>query len=237
MAKPLVFPTTVDFTLFTTGMQSETVQLEDIPSAAQLTTRILLDHTAALDVRVVHVTVYRVVEFKVPNNVIPGELPPGVEPGFHTEHVLVIVAQSDGTTPVSVDVGHIVKIGLVVQVLSLSFDRASGALLITGDTWNPISVPLTFMHGSEVTTDFDPVELTAQQGGMAITTLTVRWVSGPAVDVNYYSTVVICPAGVSMLPLGQAEYADTDKGVRDGIADCCTSAGGHRPYGDLPRPV
>src|SRR5918996_3383634 len=39
-----------------------------------------------------------------------------------------------------------------------------------------------------------------------------------------------------MLPLGQAEYADKDKGVRDGIADCCTSAGGHRPYGDLGSP-
>jgi len=51
------------------------------------------------------------------------------------------------------------------------------------------------------------------------------------------STVVICHAGGRVLPLGQAEYADQDKGVRDGIADCCTSTSGHRPYGDLSRPV
>src|SRR6266404_5730571 len=33
------------------------------------------------------------------------------------------------------------------------------------------------------------------------------------------STVVICPARVSMLPLGHVESSDKDKGVYDGIAD------------------
>ena len=40
-----------------------------------------------------------------------------------------------------------------------------------------------------------------------------------------------------MLPLDQADYADTDKGVCDGIADCGACSRGHRPRGGLPRPV
>src|SRR6266511_1411869 len=51
------------------------------------------------------------------------------------------------------------------------------------------------------------------------------------------STVVICPARVSMLPLDQAEDSGKDKGVCDGIADCGTCAGGQRPRGGLPRLV
>jgi predicted phosphodiesterase len=51
------------------------------------------------------------------------------------------------------------------------------------------------------------------------------------------STVVICHARVSMVPLDQPEYADTDQGVCDGIADCDICAGGDRPRGGLPRPL
>ena len=53
----------------------------------------------------------------------------------------------------------------------------------------------------------------------------------------FNSTVVICPARVSMLPLDQAEDSGKDKGVCDGIADCGTCAGGQRPRGGLPRLV
>ena len=38
-------------------------------------------------------------------------------------------------------------------------------------------------------------------------------------DFAHDSTVVICHAETPMLPLGQPEYPDQDKGVCDGIAD------------------
>jgi hypothetical protein len=41
------------------------------------------------------------------------------------------------------------------------------------------------------------------------------------------TTVVICHAGVSLLPLDQPEDSDKDKGVRDGMADGGACAGGH----------
>ena len=40
-----------------------------------------------------------------------------------------------------------------------------------------------------------------------------------ASEYPYYSTVVICPVGTPMLPLGWAEYPAQDKGVCDGTAD------------------
>jgi hypothetical protein len=79
----------------------------------------------------------------------------------------------------------------------------------------------------------NPIIIKAERDGSAIID---GGGSRPALYI-YNSTVVICHAGVSMLPLDHAEDSDKDKGVRDGIADCCTSTGGHRPYGDLSRPV
>jgi hypothetical protein len=40
-----------------------------------------------------------------------------------------------------------------------------------------------------------------------------------------YSTVVICRVGPYMLPLVEAKYANQDKGVWHGIADCGSGAG------------
>jgi hypothetical protein len=40
-----------------------------------------------------------------------------------------------------------------------------------------------------------------------------------------------------MLPLDQAEDAEKDTGVRDGITDDCACTCGHRPRRGLPRPV
>ena len=47
------------------------------------------------------------------------------------------------------------------------------------------------------------------------------WIRHPTVPQIYLSnsTVVICHAGTPMLPLGQTEYPDQDKGVCDGTAD------------------
>jgi hypothetical protein len=51
------------------------------------------------------------------------------------------------------------------------------------------------------------------------------------------SIVVICHAGTPMLPLGQAEYADQDKGVYDGTADSGACSCGYRAHRGLPRRV
>ena len=53
----------------------------------------------------------------------------------------------------------------------------------------------------------------------------------------YSSTVVICQAGVRMLPLDRTEDSDKDKGVRDGLADGGACSRGQRTRGGLPRPV
>jgi hypothetical protein len=50
------------------------------------------------------------------------------------------------------------------------------------------------------------------------------------------SSIVICHARVSMLPLDQAEYADQDKEVCDEIAYGGICTGDPRPLDGLPRP-
>src|SRR5262249_23502673 len=162
-------PTSIESTLVLAGTQSATIYLSNIPSAARLTAKILLDNKALLMVRVLHVTVYNVELITVFD-----EGGDGVGPGSTTVEELVEVSQSDGITPVNVGIKNRVKVEVGAHILSAGFDRASGDLLITGDTWDPISVPLTFKRGSEVATDFAPLDLTARQGGAATTTITVR---------------------------------------------------------------
>ena len=200
MSKPSVSPASVEATIDRLGMYGDTIHLRDVPSVARMTAKLILDGAAALQARVMQVTVYKVVEIQVPDDVGIDDLPPGVEPGYTTVNEFVAVAQSDGMSPVVVEKGQVVKVGLAVEQLSPNFDRASGALLISGDSWEPISVPVTFKRGSEVISHFSPVELTAQQGGAALTTVTARCVSGPTIDVKYSMVPDFDAYGLKMDP-------------------------------------
>jgi hypothetical protein len=215
MAQPTVFPSSVDSVLFQPGRQTETVTLGHIPSAARVTTRVQLDSSVALpQVKVVGVTVFRPTLVEIPDTGgFPGEGgPTGIDVGGSTTvEELVVVRESDGSTPVNVEVGQVVKIELVAGDLNPAFDRATGTLSVTGDTWDPISVPLQFTRLSKVETEFAAVDLTVEQGQVATTNITVRLVAGPAVDLRFHmvpdifaSDITLNEVVVSLLP-GEAK--------------------------------
>src|SRR5262245_26945255 len=201
MARPkIVSPGAVDFILYPGRTQTWTVQLAQLPSAARLTTKIQLDDTNAVQVKVERVLVCEAREVLIPDNSLPGELPPGVPHEPTPVQELVVVRESDGITPVDVGADHIVKIDIAAHDLRPGQDSASGTLLITGDTWDSISVPLRVGRGTEVISDFHPSELSARQGGAAMTTITVRLASGPAVDLEYSMVQDGEAYGVTMEP-------------------------------------
>jgi hypothetical protein len=191
MAQPSVSPRGVEWTLFGSGTFSTEVQISKITSAAQLTATVSLADTEALNVRIAQITVSRFVAREMLVELQPGELPPGADPedfppGFQTVWDEAVLRLIEGSGPVEVEAGEVVKIVLIAQATSANFMGGDGVLLITGDTWDPIPVPLTFLSGSEVTFTLTPAQLTVEQGGVATTTVTARWESGPAVDLQYH---------------------------------------------------
>jgi hypothetical protein len=196
MASPTVDPASLGFIVFSQGTE-QIVRLGKASVPARVTTKILLEDPAAIVVRVDHVSVLHVYEM-APDNF---DLPPGKDPGplvlVPTE---LVVAQSDGTTPVNVNVDDEVRIALVAEQMSPSVDRLAGSLLISGDTWDPILVPLTFKRGAEVTSVAQPDSLTIQQGGIGLATIVARWVSGAYSDVTYDLVPDAEAFGVTMEP-------------------------------------
>ena len=104
----------------------------------------------------------------------------------------------------------------------------------------------------------DVEELLRERGGSVDHTTVFRWVQRYApeldqqcrphlsltndsyrVDETYIriSTVVICHAETPMLPLDHAESADQDKGVCEGMADCCPGSHRHCARRGISRAV
>ena len=74
----------------------------------------------------------------------PGELPPGHKGPLPRHRVLEQVGESDGTIPLAVQAGQIVKIMVNALVPNPTSDEPIlDALVIRGDTWEPVYVPLS----------------------------------------------------------------------------------------------
>ena len=197
MAKPSVFPTLVDLALPGAG-KFDVLSLSQIPSRAQVTARLTLDGSAGNAIRLDHVTVFNVIEVTIPGNPSDPDLPPGHGDESQTVTELVAVASSDGTRPLAVGVGQQVKIGLRVEGLGNDFGGARGTLSITGDTWDPLSVPVSLGRLGEVETALAVTGFTVRQGGSATTDAVVSWVAGPAVEVEYHLLPDINASGIEL---------------------------------------
>jgi hypothetical protein len=78
-------------------------------------------------------------EIEVPG---PGELPPGKKLVPVKIEVPVQVAQSNGVTALHVLSGQYVEVDIQFAPTASTPDTSTATLLIQGDTWNPVSIPI-----------------------------------------------------------------------------------------------
>lgn len=144
MNKPIVFPTSLDLTLLADGISTATVQISSIDRAAMVSAGLQNDVPGLVDARVIEISVLRVHTIVVDNpDPAPVPLPP------QTEEVLVAVAQSDGS-PLRVEAGQFVRVKIAAQVKDPAFTSIGAALVISGDTWDRIFVPVLLTNESAV---------------------------------------------------------------------------------------
>ncbi len=77
----------------------------------------------------------------------PGDLPPGTKPIPIKTVVQVAVAESNGITPLAVASGQFVIVTIQFAPAASTPATSTATLLIKGDTWNPVSVPITATVG------------------------------------------------------------------------------------------
>ena len=111
----------------------------------------------------------------------PGSLPPGAKPPPPIKvPVIVGVASSNGVTPLAVASGQFIQAS-VQFAPTASTATSTATLLIHGDTWNPISVPITATAGELCFRS--PILV---QGASTKVDVTVKSVAGNNTNVKLY---------------------------------------------------
>ena len=126
----------------------------------------------------------------------PGELPPGHKGPLPKVKVLEIVNQNDGSSPVSV-IGQY----LLVRVQYSAFfsgPNPTGTLMIEGDTWEKISVPLSFFP-AQLITELPVTPLVIGRGQSVASPIVVHCTAGQqGTDVTYEMSRSQLHTGISI---------------------------------------
>jgi len=126
------------------GTTTATTQCGTLSAPANVTASISAD-TSGGALKVLSVTSFIMeTEIETPG---PGELPPGVKTAPVKVQVPVQVAQSNGITPLAVASGQFVVVTIQFAPSASTPATCTASLLINGDTWNPVSVPITAAVG------------------------------------------------------------------------------------------
>jgi len=100
--------------------------------------------------------------------------------GFVTE-VPQQVAESNGVTPLAVAAGQFVEVDVEFSPRASTSVQCQATLLINGDTWNPISIPITAEVG-QVSVTVPSISVT--QGTSTSVEITVTSAAGPATTAS-----------------------------------------------------
>jgi hypothetical protein len=175
------------------------VQIKNVPANANVTAR--FEQTSNFKVRDIIAMEW------VWEEVDPGELPPGHHGPLPKVRVLEVAAQSDGQSPLAVLKGQYVLVR-AEYLAPADGSTFTGTLVITGDTWNVITVPVSFfLSGISSTVRNTPIELA--QGTPTTITLDVKVVAGPESDVRYEMSPTQLHAGVSITGQNQIHATGT----------------------------
>jgi hypothetical protein len=173
------------------------IKIAEAPIDANLTVSIIGD-TSHFHIRDVFIMEW-VEEVVRPD---PGERPPHghgdlLPSQLPKTKVLEVVSQTDGSSPVAVKKGHLVLVR--VEYTALNVEGAfTGTLVIQGDTWDPVRVPLSLFLADVRTSVSDTINIA--QGYQASLPLTVTSVMGPGIDVTYEMSRTQLHTGLTLLP-------------------------------------
>jgi len=107
----------------------------------------------------------------------PGELPPGTKPPPPVKvQVPVQQGQSNGVTPLAVVSGQYVEVNIQFAPTASTPDTSTATLLISGDTWNPVSIPIGANVG-ELAVSVPSIRV--KSAWSATVEVTVKSVAGP----------------------------------------------------------
>jgi hypothetical protein len=126
------------------GTTSASTQCGILSASANVTASISAD-TSGGALQVLSVTSF-ILETKI-ETPDPGEMPPGVKPVPVKVQVPVQVAQSNGITPLAVTSGQYVVVAIQFAPTASTPATSTATLLINGDTWNPVAIPVTATVG------------------------------------------------------------------------------------------
>jgi hypothetical protein len=114
----------------------------------------------------------------------PGELPPGAKlPPPIKVPVTVGVASSNGVTPLAVASGQFVEASVQFAPTASTPATSKATLLIHGDTWNPVSVPITATVGG---LSASVPSILVKQGASTTVDVTIKSVAGTGTTVKLY---------------------------------------------------
>jgi hypothetical protein len=114
----------------------------------------------------------------------PGSLPPGAKPPPPIKvPVIVGVASSNGVTPLAVASGQFIQASVQFAPTASTPATSTATLLIHGDTWNPVSVPITATAG-EISVSVPSILV--KQGASTKVDVTVKSVAGNGTTVKLY---------------------------------------------------
>ena len=162
---PIVFPTSLDIPLIGDGVSSATVQVSSIGRAASVSAGLQFDVPDLIDAKVTELSVLRLHTIVLDN---PDPLPPGFPPlPPQTEQVLIVVAQSDGS-PLDVGPGEFLTVKIAAQMKDPAFTQAGATLVISGDAWGRLFVPVMLRNGSGIEPAFGSTDIVARQAAFDV---------------------------------------------------------------------
>lgn len=168
------------------------VEIKTVPANAQVTAHVVGDpfHFGVRDIILMEWTL---------EEVDPGELPPGHKGPPPKVKVLEVVGQSDGTTPLAVTAGQYVLVRAQYTTSFFDAGTLSATLVIEGDTWAPIEVPLTLFL-AQISTIFTSPPLVIVPGQSASTPILIQSLAGPSINVSYTNSRTQLHSGLSVAP-------------------------------------
>jgi hypothetical protein len=184
---PDTTPISVDLPSFAGG-----VQIREAPIDANLTVSITGD-TAHFRIRDVFIMEW------VMQPIDPGELPPGHRGPLPKVKALNVVGQTDGSSVVAVKKGQFVLVRVEYAALLIE-NTFTATLVIQGDTWDTVLVPLSLFLAEVITSASDSLNIA--QGNQANLPIFLASVMGPGTDVTYEMSGAQLHTGLTLLPNG-----------------------------------
>jgi Ricin-type beta-trefoil lectin domain-like len=160
------------------GTTTQTAQCGAVTAPVNVTASITDDHSGGA------ITILSVASFITKTEIEfpdPGDLPPGTKPVGIRTVVLEQIAQSNGVTPLAIASGQSVVVTIQFAPARSTAATCSATLLIQGDTWNPVSIPISAAVGE--LSVMVPV-ITVRQGAKTTVDVKVTSVAGKGTPVK-----------------------------------------------------